>query len=115
AKRERSPFRAFDGVQAVPLYASAAACFQSAGDASAAREAAGAAQQLALELQQTLQAHAAQLEYFLARARYAAAAAELAPLRELCTGRNDAYAQWLSAVARELPSALARRTKEQKP
>jgi len=65
------------------------------------------AQLIAAELQQSLQAHQARLEYFLARTRYAAAGEELLALRDLVAGRNDAYTQWLWAVARELPSAQA--------
>jgi hypothetical protein len=112
-KRERSPFSVRDGVLAVPLYATAASCFQLAREPDAAREAAASARLLAAELQQSLQAHQARLEYFLARTRFAAAEAELVALRELVAGRNDAYSQWLTAVARELPSASSNQGKVQ--
>lgn len=108
SKRERAPFSARDGVQAVPLYESAAACFQAAGEHELARDTHAEGQLLAAELQQELHAHQARLEWFLSRSSYAAAGQELAALRELVAGRSDAHAAWLLAVARELSGALAR-------
>jgi len=105
-KRERSPFSTRDGVLAVPLYAAAAACFRSAGDLENASDAAQAGQRLATHLQEELHAHQARLEWFLERTRYEAAAQEVLVLRELVAGRNDVYAQWLAALARELRSTL---------
>jgi hypothetical protein len=102
SKRERSPFNKRDGVLAVPLYDSAAACFRAAGELDSASEASSAAQRLAAQLQEELHAHHVLLEWFLGRARYAAAAQEVLLLRELVVGREDRYARWLSAVAREL-------------
>jgi hypothetical protein len=105
-KRERSPFSKRDGVLAVPLYDSAAACFRAAGDRQSAHDVAKAAQRLAAELQEELHAHQVLLEWFLGRARYLAAAQEVLLLRELVAGREDRYTHWLSAVARELRSSV---------
>jgi hypothetical protein len=106
SKRERAPFSARDGVQAVPLYASAAACFRAAEEHELARDSEAEGHLVAAELQQELHAHQARLEWFLARASYAAAAQEVMALRELVAGRSDAHAAWLAAVTRELPHAL---------
>ena len=108
SKRERSAFRVYDGVLAVPLYEQAAACFAVAGAPDAARACREAAAQLVEQLETELHAHQVRLEFFLARGRYAAAEREVAVLRELLEGRDDRYGQWLSAVARELRSALSK-------
>jgi hypothetical protein len=101
-KRERSPYSVQDGMQAVPLYAEAAACFRIAGRREDAHDSGEAAARLASQLQDDLHAHQVRLEWALDRKRWDAAARELLVMRELVAGRNDAHAQWLAAVSREL-------------
>jgi hypothetical protein len=108
-KRERSPFSNRDGVQAVPLYESAAACFRRAGDAARASAAAAAGKQLAARLEEELHAHRVRLDWFLGAQRYDAAAREVGVLREYLPGREGPYEQWLAMVARELRSVLAQK------
>jgi hypothetical protein len=105
-KRERSPYSMEDGIQAVPLYAEAAACYRTAGKSEPAAESLGAAQALAGQLQDDLHAHQVRLEWALGRKRYETAAQELVALRALTAGRNDAHAQWLAALARELRGSI---------
>jgi hypothetical protein len=106
-KRERSPFRAGEGVAAVPLYRQAAACLTRAGDARGAHETQTAADALALRLGDELRVRQVRLERFLALARYDAAQREIYVLRSFMRERNDPYAQWLAAVERELDTRFA--------
>jgi hypothetical protein len=105
-KRERSPFNARDGVQAVPLYETAAACFKRAGDPELAGELSEAAAQLKRDMQDELHKRQVRLEFFLARAKYGEAQREVKRLRAMLAGEQDPYGQWLSRVERELVTML---------
>lgn len=113
SKRERSPFRVHDGVLAVPLYETAAACFAQAQAVEWAEEARECARQLRRELGDKLHTHQVRLDWFLGRHKYEAARAEVVVLRELLRGRSDPYSQWLASIERELSTTIAaQKTKE---
>jgi Inner membrane component of T3SS, cytoplasmic domain len=107
SQRERSPFSMRDGVQAVPNYQLAAACFAFAGDEADARTVDRTGQQLAEKLQEELHAHQVRLDWFLDRHRFGPAFDEVRTLRELLADRDDAYTRWLGAVAHELQTLRA--------
>ncbi len=102
SQRERWPFNLRDGVQAVPSYQQAAACFAAAGDERTARQVRETARALTAKLEEELSAHRVRLEWFLDRHRFGPAAQEVRALRELLADREDPYANWLAAVAHEL-------------
>jgi hypothetical protein len=106
-KRERSPFRAGEGVAAVELYRQAAACLTRAGADRAARETSAVADSLAQRLGDELRVRQVRLERFLALARYDAAQREIHVLRSFMRDRSDPYTQWLAAVQREIDTRFA--------
>jgi hypothetical protein len=100
-KRERSPFHASDGLQAVSLFERAASCYQSAGDGAAAGEATASADELRRHLADELHVRHVRLERFLTEQKYREALREAQLVAELVPDRTHAYWHWLSAVRRE--------------
>jgi hypothetical protein len=106
-KRERAPFHAGEAVLAVPLYERAAACYAVAGDEPAAAAAQKAADVLAARARDELRVRQVRLERFLALGAHDDAQQEIRVLRDLMRERSDPYAQWLSAVQREINTRFA--------
>lgn len=107
-KRERRPFYIQDGIQAVPVYEQAAACFRLAGEQQAANEAAGAAEVLRRELDTDYRTHRVRLEHFLGVADFVAARREVRTLLQLTEGKQDDYVTWLTNLDRKLKRKLGR-------
>jgi hypothetical protein len=105
AKRERHPFHAYDGVQAVGLYHVAAACFRSGGDPTAAKEVDEAGADLQRKLNESYRTHRVRLEHALSVDDKLVARQEVRALRDLTTGRPGAYVSWLSNLERRLQLA----------
>ena len=101
-ERERYPFHAYEGVRAVARYELASACFTQARALEAAARARHERDALALAVQRELRAHQAQLEWSLSRRRYDVAGRTVRALQALLVGREDAHAQWIDQLAREL-------------
>lgn len=106
-KRERSPFAPKDGVQAVDLYRTAAACFKVAGNQAHAEDATQAATQLSTTITRDFRARRVRLEHVLAVGDYELARHDVQVLRALTEGQTGEYVMWLAQQNRML--------KQQKP
>jgi hypothetical protein len=102
AKRERRPFRASDGVRAVGLYRTTAACFRSAGDLPRMAEAEQAAQVLERDLDESYRTHRVRLEHALSTKNYDVAQVEVRALRDLLSGQSGEYMTYLESLSRRL-------------
>ncbi len=101
-KRERHPFYACDGVEAVTLYETAAACFRLAGDPVNADELSATARQLRAEVTDDFRVRRLRLERALAAQDEEVAAQEVVMLRGLLQDRPGPYNDWLNGLARKL-------------
>jgi hypothetical protein len=108
-KRERRPFHVQDGVAAVPLFETAAACFRAAGNAQAAQEATSAAQQLRAKIDEDYRAHQVRLEHALNVGDLETAQKEVSVLRAFTEGKSGPYVVWLSNLERRLQLKLGRK------
>jgi hypothetical protein len=101
-KRERHPFYAADGVEAVSLYRTAAACFQRAGDSPKADELSALAQQLRADVNDDYRVRRLRLERALRTHQDEVAVRELVMLRTLTMGKQGPYIDWINRLARKL-------------
>jgi hypothetical protein len=95
-KRERSPFVAKDGLQAVQLYEQAAACYRQARQAGSAAEADRATAQLRASLVQDFRARRVRLEHLMAVGDYELAKNDVAVLRAMTEGKQGSWVTWLA-------------------
>ncbi len=95
-KRERSPFVAKDGLQAVLLYEQAAACYRQANQPANAGEADKAAAQLRASLVQDFRARRVRLEHLMAVGDYELAKHDVAVLRAMTEGKQGSWVNWLA-------------------
>ncbi len=102
AKRERRPFHAHDGVQAVSIYRSAAACAERAADSAGSEDARASADALQRELDESYRTHRVRLEHALSIKDYLVARDEVRSLRDLTRGLHGDYVTWLSNLERRL-------------
>lgn len=101
-KRERHPFYASDGVEAVVLYEVSAACFAVAGDPANAQAVRGAADELRSDVNDDFRVRRLRLERALASENDEVAAHEVAMLRTLMIDKQGPYMDWIHALARKL-------------
>jgi hypothetical protein len=101
-KRERMPFAIADGVSAVGLYETAAACFRQGGADFEAAEADEAAGSLERDLTDELRTRALRLSHMLEVKDYELAMRDVVVLRALTTGKTGKYIDWLSTVSKQL-------------
>lgn len=101
-KRERHPFYASDGVEAVVLYEVAAACFTAAGDAANAAEVSTAASELRSDVNEDFRVRRLRLERALASENDEVAAHEVVMLRTLMVNKQGSYIDWIHTLARKL-------------
>lgn len=101
-KRERMPFHVQDGVAAVPLYETAAACFAVGGAGEEAREANDAASSLRSRLDDDYRTHRVRLEHALSVSDHKTAHKEARVLRAFLEGKVGEYATWLANLDRKL-------------
>jgi hypothetical protein len=102
AKRERRPFRASDGVRAVELYRTTAACFRAGGNAPLAEHADRDALALERDLDESYRTHRVRLDHALETKNYQVAQIEVRALRDLTTGHAGEYTSWLESLSRRL-------------
>jgi hypothetical protein len=105
-KAERRPFRVQDGVQAVPLYEAAAACFRTAGDEEQAKTADEAADLLREKVNEDYRAHQVRLEHALSVSDLPMAHREVRILIAFTEGQAGPYVEWLSNLDRQLQLTL---------
>jgi hypothetical protein len=98
ADRERSPFVAKDGIQAVQLYETAAECFRKGGDADKAASATTAAESLRQSITLDFRARRVRLEHLLAVEDYELAARDVRVLRTLTEGKRGPWVDWLGKM-----------------
>jgi hypothetical protein len=105
-KAERRPFRVQDGVQAVPLYEVAAACFKIAADDEHFKIANESATNLRAKVNEDYRAHQVRLEHALNVQDLVMAAREVKILMAFTEGQSGAYVEWLSSLDRQLTLKL---------
>ncbi len=107
-KRERRMFHVKDGVDAVPLYETAAACFEKGGnkgEADATRESANA---LRKELDDDYRTHRMRLQHAMLVNDFETARREVRTLIEMTEGKEGPYVSYLHVVERDLKQKLGR-------
>jgi hypothetical protein len=102
AKQERRPFHVKDGVAAVPLFETAAACFEVAGDQDAAKSAGERAARLRRDIAEDFRTHRVRLEYAISRKNTETAQKEVRVLLDFLGDQQHDYVNWLSALDRRL-------------
>lgn len=113
AKRERTPFHVQDGVQAVPIYETAAACFRAGNDPTSAKLADEAGQYLRREMNDDFRLRRVRLEHALNTQDYASAQKEVRVLLQFVEGKQGEWVQWLQNLDRKLKLKLG--SEEKKP
>lgn len=102
AKRERRPFHVQDGVQAVPIYESAAACFRAGGDPGSGTLADESAKFLRRDIMDDFRTRRVRLEHALTIEDYVSAQKEVRVLLQFTEGKSGDYVTWLSNLDRKL-------------
>lgn len=110
AKRQRFRFYPRDGVEAVVLFETAAACFAATGDSANASDARESARVLAAELREALHVSSVRLERAVVRKDAATALAQTKFQRDLLFGREgaDPYLAWLALLQSKLEAASSK-------
>lgn len=106
AKRERRPFHVQDGVQAVPIYESAAACFRTGGDPGSGQLADDSAKFLRREMTDDFRTRRVRLEHALNIDDNVSAQKEVKVLLQFTEGKSGKYVEWLSQLDRRLKAKL---------
>ena len=102
SKQERRPFYVPDGVQAVPLYEEAAACFQTGGDPERAKRVGKIATKLRSDISEDFRTHRMRLEHAISTERHETAQREVRVLLAFLQGKEGEYVEYLSALERKL-------------
>jgi hypothetical protein len=108
AKAERMPFRAQDGVEAVGLFASAAACFRMGGNADRAQAEIQQAQTLKATLERELLNHRFRLERAIEQNRPSDGVVEARLILNLLQHRSGQYVDSLKNLERRLALQIDR-------
>ncbi len=102
AKAERLPFRTQDGVEAVGLFANAAACFRVAGQAERAQREMASAAQLKNRIEREFLNHRFRLERAIEQERHADAVVEVRLMLNFLEHRPGEYVTGLHNLERRL-------------
>lgn len=102
AKRERRPFHVQDGIQAVPIYETAAACFRLSGDPRSAGLADDSAKFLRRDMTDDFRTRRLRLEHALSIDDDVRAQKEVRILLQFTEGKTGDYVTWLSNEERKL-------------
>lgn len=110
AKRQRWKFHTRDGVEAVVLYESVAACYTAAGAGQEAAQASMLAQAMRAGVLQEFQVYRVRLERALQRDDAKVALAQIKFLREMLFTRDidDEYVRWLTIMQRKLEARVSK-------
>jgi hypothetical protein len=101
-KRERTPFSPSEGLEAVGLYETAAACLKLGGRVDQAEDATQAATQLREVITRDMRTRRLRLVRMLAVEDYQLADRDVKALEGLTHGKQGAFVNWLSRVRSEL-------------
>lgn len=102
AKRERRPFHVQDGINAVPLYEMAAACFRAGNDPASGQLAEESAKYLRREMTDDFRTRRVRLDHALSIDDFASAQREVRILLQFVEGKQGDYVTWLSNLERKL-------------
>ena len=111
ARRERRPFHVQDGVAAVPLFETAAACYREGGETKAADEAAVAAKELRDDVGEDYRTHRVRLEHALSVSDWLTVQKEVRVLLAFTEGKQGDYVTWLPNLDRKLQLKYGRKTR----
>lgn len=110
AKRERSPFAPADGIEAVTLLETAAACYRLVAMPEAEHEASAAALGLRARLEEEYHVRRVRVEHAFKVGDPLGAKRELAVLIPMTAHRRGAYIDWLGSVDRYATASLEQRS-----
>lgn len=110
AKRERSPFSPADGVEAVGILETAAACYKSARMFNEEREMTNVARGLRARLEEEYHVRRVRVEHAYKVGDPFGAKRELVVLLPMMTHRRGVYVDWLSSVDRHATAAIDQRS-----
>ena len=113
AKRERRPFHVQDGIQAVPIYEMAAACFKAGADAASGNLADESAKYLRREMTDDFRMRRVRLDHALSIDDYVSAQKEVRVLLQFVEGKQGEYVTWLSNLDRKLKLKIGDIVREQ--
>ena len=108
SKRERRAFHTHDGVEAVPLYETAAACFLKGGDKQSYQDSSEAAKLLRQEMDDDYRTHRLRLKHSLDVNDGLSAHKEARTLLEMLQGKQGPYVDYLNETDRRLKQKLGR-------
>jgi hypothetical protein len=113
-KRERAPFLPEEGLDAVPLYRSAAACYELGKDLVGAKQARGAADALQAFVERDYHLHQVRVYRATESADFDLLATETKILSAYVKNSPGPYAAWLDQLSRDLEAARAEELKKTK-
>jgi hypothetical protein len=108
SKRERRMFHVKDGVDAVPLFETTAACYERANDKADADAARELANSLRKELDDDYRTHRMRLQHAMLVDDKETARKEVRTLIEMTEGKEGPYVTYLHVVERDLKQKLGR-------
>jgi hypothetical protein len=110
-KRERAPFVPEDGLDAVPLYRTAASCYEAGGDVRSAAEARGIADTLQAFVERDYHLHQVRVYRASVAADFEMLASETSILAAYVKDSPGEYASWLDQLSRDLEAERGNRKK----
>ncbi len=110
-KRERRPFHVQDGVQAVPLYETAGACFRAAGEQPYAAYCEETARALRVEITNDYRTQRVRLEHALNVEDWQGALKGTHTLLQYVEGRQGEYVAWLTQLERRMRVKVSEKPK----
>jgi hypothetical protein len=114
SKRERAPFLPEEGLDAVPLYRTAAACFEAGKDLIAAKQARGTADALQKFVERDYHLHQVRVYRATESADFDLLAAETKVLSGYVKNSPGPYAAWLDQLSRDLEAEHGAAKKKKK-
>lgn len=107
--RERSPFSPRNGLEAVKLMNTAAACYDVGDNHDAAEEARTQATQLRSQLEKSFHVHRVRLDHSIAQKDFSLSKLEVSILKSFMAGQDHPYAVWLDNMERWLEVTQGKR------
>jgi hypothetical protein len=109
ARRERSPFAPQEGIEAIGLFETAAACFRDSGRPDLAKDADDSADALRVKLDEDYRLRRVRLEHAYRTHQVGAIKRELAVLMPMTSHRRGPYTEWLAALDRAVTLEMEER------